>query len=164
MLSVTRRAFTKFSISAIAAKVAPVTVLQPENGLKSELLFDLDITAQAPESVGNGRLVVPVAGGRFTGPRLSGTIMAPAGDWIVERSDHSRVLDVRAMMKTDDGQFIYLSWRGIAYTTPSGELFARILPAFETGAPKYAWINNVIAVGVYRNQPGGIGYRVYSVL
>jgi hypothetical protein len=59
---------------------------------------------------------------------------------------------------------IYVSWRGIAYTSPGGALFARILPVFETGAPKYAWLNNVVAVGVYRGLSGKVAYRVYQIL
>jgi hypothetical protein len=45
-----------------------------------------------------------------------------------------------------------------------GSLFARILPMFETGAAKYAWLNNVVAAGVYRPRAGKIGYRVYQIL
>jgi hypothetical protein len=55
-------------------------------------------------------------------------------------------------------------WRGIAYTPPGGTLYARILPMFETGAPKYAWLNNVVAVGLYRPTTGKIVYRVYQIL
>jgi hypothetical protein len=82
----------------------------------------------------------------------------------VQRPDGSRVLDVRILLQTDDGQQIYMSWRGIAYALPGGALFARILPPFETAAPKYAWLNNVIAVDVYRPDIGKIAYRIYRVL
>ncbi|MGH7511731.1 MAG: DUF3237 family protein [Gemmatimonadales bacterium] len=71
---------------------------------------------------------------------------------------------MRLLLQTDDAQPIYVSWRGIAYTLPDGGLFARILPVFETRAPKYAWLNNVIAVGVYRGLQGKIAYRVYRIL
>jgi hypothetical protein len=68
------------------------------------------------------------------------------------------------LLQTDDGQKIYMSWRGIAYAAPGGTLFARILPMFETAAAKYAWLNNVVAVGVYRPDLGKIAYRVYRIL
>jgi hypothetical protein len=58
----------------------------------------------------------------------------------------------------------YVSWRGIAYTLPGGGLFARILLVFETREPRYAWLNNVISVGVYRSLPEKISYRVYKIL
>ena len=49
-------------------------------------------------------MVVAVSGGTFEGPRLKGAIIGPAGDWIVQRDDGSRLLDVRAMLQTDDDQ------------------------------------------------------------
>jgi Protein of unknown function (DUF3237) len=135
--------------------------------LQSELLMDLTLEAQSPHEVGGaggGRLVVPVSAGTFEGPRMKGAVASPSGDWILERPDGSRLLDVRLLLQTDDAQTIYVSWRGIAYTLPGGALFARILPVFETRAPKYAWLNNVISVGVYRGLPGRIAYRVYRIL
>ena len=129
--------------------------------------MDLSIdggAAQNAGGVGSNRLVVPVTGGTFEGPRLKGTVISPGGDWIVERTDGSRILDVRLLFKTDDAQTIYVSWRGISFTLPSGMLFARIVPVFETGASKYAWLNNVISVGVYRPVPGKVAFRVYQVL
>jgi Protein of unknown function (DUF3237) len=138
-----------------------------DDKLQSELLLDLTLEAQTPHNLGSasgGRLIVPVSGGTFTGPRVKGTVIPPGGDWIVQRIDGSRVLDVRILFQTDDGEKIYVSWRGIAYTPPDGSFNARILPVFETTAPKYAWLNNVVAVGVYRPDLGKIAYRVYRIL
>lgn len=138
-----------------------------DDKLQSEFLLDLTLEVQTPNnlgSAGGGRLIVPVSGGTFTGPRLKGTVIPPGGDWIVQRPDGSRVLDVRILLQTDDGQKIYMSWRGIAYTPPGGTFNARIVPMFETAAPKYEWLNNVVAVGVYRPDLGKIAYRVYRIL
>src|SRR5215470_704018 len=71
--------------------------------LQSEFLFDLKLETQAPQNLGSaasGRLIVPVSGGSFAGPGLKGTIVAPGGDWIVQRPDGSRVLDVRILLQT----------------------------------------------------------------
>ena len=194
MRSLTRRTFAKLSAAAGAAVFGPTLagsrlaagVALPESeapgragdegsrcpataddDLQSEFLGDLTLEAQAPREVGGaggGRLVVPVSGGTFAGPRLKGRVIAPSGDWILERPDGSRLLDVRLLLETDDAQTIYVSWRGVAYTVPGGGLFARILPVFETRASNYAWLNNVIAVGVYRASAGKIAYRVYRIL
>src|ERR1700738_374744 len=113
-----------------------------DDKLQSEFLLDLTLEAQAPHNLGSagvGRLIVPVSGGTFAGPRLKGTIVPPGGDWIIQRPDGSRVLDVRILLQTDDGQKIYVSWRGIAYTTPGGAFNARILPVLETGGAADAW-------------------------
>jgi len=195
MQNLTRRSFAKISTTVVASALGLVlsvidlradaakeenqtaatppdarSVSRPVEGdkLQSEFLFDLNLEVGTPQnlgSAGGGRLIVPVSGGTFAGPGLKGTIVAPGGDWIVQRPDGSRVLDVRILLQTDDGQKIYMSWRGIAYAPPGGgALFARIVPLFETAAPKYAWLNNVVAVGVYRPDLGKIAYRVYRIL
>jgi len=173
MQNLTRRTFATFSVTAAATALGLVltitclaaTAAKSESGtrapqddkLQSEFLLDLTLEAQTPHnlgSAGGGRLIVPVSGGSFAGPRLKGAIVPPGGDWVVQRADGSRLLDVRILLQTDDGQKIYMSWRGIAYAPPGGALNARIVPMFETAAPKYAWLNNVVTVGVYRPDLG----------
>lgn len=190
MHNLTRRTFAKLSAVATATAVSPIFIgtglgaaevsqvsephpsiaNQPpssnageDDKLQSEFLLDLTLEAQAPRRVAD-RLIVAVSGGTFAGPRLKGTILSPSGDWIVQRPDGSRLLDVRLLLQTDDEQTIYMSWRGIAYTPPGAGLIARILPAFETSAPKYTWLNSVVAVGVYRGVSGKVAYRVYRIL
>jgi Protein of unknown function (DUF3237) len=149
MKNLTRRTFAKLSTAALAALTAPAFAetkstaasLSPNHDekLQSEFLFDLALEAQAPHALGSsgsGRLIVPVSGGTFEGPRLKGTVITPGGDWIEQRADGSRLLDVRILLQTDDAQMIYMSWRGIAYTPPGGTFYARIVPLFETASPK----------------------------
>ena len=156
-----------FAGSGLAASPpSSPTPAAADDKLQSEFLFDLVLEAQMPTNLATangGRLIVPISGGTFTGPRLKGTIVPPSGDWVVQRPDGSRLLDVRILLQTDDGQKIYMSWRGIAYTPPGGTLWARIVPTFETALEKSAWLNNVVAVGVYRPDLGKIAYRVYRI-
>ncbi|TMB68220.1 MAG: DUF3237 domain-containing protein [Chloroflexi bacterium] len=46
---------------------------------------------------------------------------------------------------------------------PLKEYYFYINPMFQTGAPKYAWLNQVIAVGRGKVVPGGVEYRVWTV-
>ena len=105
-------------------------------------------------------VVVPVQGGTFEGPKLKGAFIGPSGDWIVARPVGSSVLDLRLLLQADDAQKIYIACREIAYTPPGGTVLARILPMFETGAAKYLWLNNVVAVGVYRRMLEKVAYRI----
>ena len=166
----TRRDFARLSLvtsagitGAAAITPLPSSAAEAEE-LRSQFLFDLALTAQSPAEISPDRTVVAVSSGTFDGPKLKGTVTGPAGDWIAKRRDGSRLLDVRALLQTDDGQPIYMTCRGIAYTAQGGALYARIQPMFETGAAKYAWLNNIIAVGVYRPIPAKIVYRVYEIL
>jgi hypothetical protein len=164
----TRRDFATLSFAPIIATTVGAADAQPQPAgtadLRSELLFDLTLVTQGARTVAPDRIVVPVSDGTFVGPRLKGTVIGPAGDWIVQRPDGSRLLDVRLLLQTDDGEKIYMAWRGVAYTPPGEPLYARILPMFESGAAKYGWLNNIVAVGVYRPTVGTIVYRVYQIL
>jgi len=175
----TRREFSTLSIAAFGATFSPVLAAfdgpspvaqaraAEDDTLRSEFLLDLALDTQPATSVGfpgGDRLIVGISGGTFQGPKLQGTMAGVGGDWIVRRPDGSSVLDVRAVLLTDDGQKIYATWRGIAYTAEGGGLSARILPMFETGSTKYLWLNNVVSVGVYRQGTGKVAYRVYRIL
>jgi hypothetical protein len=131
--------------------------------LLMELVFERGLTSKVG-SPGLSRSIVSVSGGTFEGPGLMGTILNPSGDWIVTRPDSSSLLDMRMVLKTVDSATIYMTCRGIAYTQADGRPFARILPMFETGSPKYAWLNKLVAVGVYRPLTGKIAYRIYKIL
>jgi len=167
-----RRQFVTLSAASVASRLGPrspaslQTSTGGEDALRSEFLLDLTLKTQPPTAVGfpgGERVIVAVVGGAFHGPRLRGTFDAGGGDWIVQRPDGSRMLDVRLVMVTDDAQKIFVSWRGVAYTD-GGALFARIVPLFETNSEKYAWLNRVVSVGVYRPADGPVAYRIYQIL
>ena len=124
------------------------------------------------------RRIATVTGGEFQGDRLRGTVVAaPAGDWLIQRSDGVTVLDVRLLLRTDDAEHIYMSYRGLRHGPPevmarlaAGEqvdpatYYFRMVPVFETAAKKYEWLNKIVAVGTGRRDPTGPTYLVDEVL
>ena len=143
-----------------------------------------DITLQVPNVLDLGdtplgrRRIATVTGGEFQGERLRGTVVgAPAGDWLLQRHDGATVLDVRLLLRTDDGEHIYMSYRGVRHGPPevmarlaAGEsvdprsYYFRMAPVFETAAKKYDWMNRIVAVGTGRREPTGPVYSVHEVL
>ena len=124
------------------------------------------------------RRIATVSGGRFQGERLSGTIQpSPGGDWLLLRPDGVLVLDVRLTLETDDGQLIYMTYRGLRHgpadviarlnrgepVDPASYYF-RTTPVFETASPKYEWLNRMVAVATGRREPSGPTYDVHEVL
>ena len=150
--------------------------------LKSEFLFEIELTVDAPRDVGATplglRRIVAVTGGRFEGPRLKGTVeAAPGGDWLLQRADGVFELDVRVTLITDDGASIYMTYRGIRDASPEvaarlaagetvdpSEYYFRTTPVFETASEKYAWLNRLVAVGVGDRRASGPLYRVFGIL
>ena len=165
--SPSRRGFAHLALAAAgtALAIGPLPAAAADAAeVRSEFLFDLTLATLPPSQVDADRVVTAVSGGTFDGPRLKGTVIGPSGDWMIQRRDGSKLLDIRALLQTDDGQPISMMCRGIAYTPPGGTLYARIVPMFETGAARYAWLNHVVAVGLYRPAAGKIVYRVYQIL
>jgi uncharacterized protein DUF3237 len=164
-----RRRFAKLAAAAAVGSTSLGAQTSPagDETLRSEFLLDLVLDTQPANNVGSPgvtRVIVPVSGGTFNGPKLKGTVVGPGGDWILRRPDGSSILDVRIILQTDDGQKIYMTYRGISITPAGGTQYWRIVPVFETGAEKYAWLNNIVAVGVHRAMPGKVAYRIYQIL
>ena len=42
-------------------------------------------------------------------------VQAPGGDWLLMRPDQVLTLDVRLTLLTDDGDYIYMSYRGLRH-------------------------------------------------
>ena len=125
------------------------------------------------------RAIFDVTGGTFEGPRLRGRVLPSGADWGRFRPDGSFAVDVRVVLETDDDALIYVAYRGrivvpvalqpavfdtAAADRPGpGHYYFRVAPLFETAAPRYAWLNGIVAVGVGEIVTGGVSYRVHEI-
>ncbi len=134
----------------------------------------LQVIGAAP---GVHRRVGVVPSGIFEGNRLSGEVLEGGNDWQSVRSDGSTTLDVRLVLKTNDHALIGMTYKGIRQgpadaiaRLESGEVidpasyYFRIAPFFETEAPQYAWLNNIVAIGTGHRFSDGPVYSVFECL
>jgi hypothetical protein len=148
----------------------------PRTEFLYEITMDVDVEDLGVTPAGRRR-IVSVKGGTFEGPKLRGTVLPGGGDWLVERADGVRTLDVRITLRTEDGHLIYAHYPGLFHSPPDvaqrftqGELvdpseyYFRTAPLFETASAKYAWLNRILAVGIGRRMPGQVAYTVYAIL
>jgi len=150
-------------------------------GIRLEHLLTVRLQVPSIADLGatpwGGRRIAHVAGGTFEGPKLKGTVRDHGGDWILVRPDGVTQLDVRLTMETDDGALIYMTYRGYRHGPKEvmdriarGEAvdpelyYFRTAPFFETGAPKYAWLNSVVTVATGHRLAEGPVYEVHQVL
>jgi Protein of unknown function (DUF3237) len=150
--------------------------------LESRYLMTLQLFADPPPATLKGtphgdRRIMRIQGGEFTGDRLEGKVQPNGADWILDRPDGSRVLDVRITLETTDKELIYCQYRGLWHgkketiaaiargeVVNAADYYLRISLQFETGSEKYYWLNNVIAVATGDRRPAGPVYYVYEVL
>ena len=136
------------------------------NELNCELLmsvsFDLDEGQPIGETPYGVRYIVYVTGGEFEGPKLRGEVLPGGGDWALIRPDGVGAVDVRAMLRTDDGHLIYVSYHGVFHGGADG--YSRTTPYYETASEKYDWLNRIVAVGVGTGAPPRVSYQVYEIL
>jgi hypothetical protein len=128
-----------------------------------ERLFRAEVEIAAPLSVGmtlrGERRIIPITGGRFAGEKLSGDVLPGGADWQLVRPDGTALLEARYTLRTKDGALVYVRNRGVRSGPPDvlGRLargegvdpasyYFRTRPEFETGAPQYAWLNDLLAV------------------
>lgn len=148
--------------------------------LTTEYLCDFSIRFDHAEIYGTPRglrLNLIVNGGRFQGPRLSGTFLVGGGDWVTVGTDRVAQLDVRATMLTDDGAHIFVSNTGRAQLSDdasrrlydgelirSDEMYARSSPLFETDDERYAWMNALHTVAINQFSLSEVHYRVHAIV
>ncbi len=138
--------------------------MQTAEAIKLDFLATWDMQLSMPEPIGPGphgnRQIIRVLEGRIEGPRLKGQTLPSTGDWLLIRTDGVAELNVRSSMKTDDGEYIYMEYRGLMHGTPEvmaagfagkpiapEDLYFRMSAFFETASPKYAWLNKCVTVG-----------------
>jgi len=149
--------------------------------LQTDFLFRLVLTVGTPQmagSAGRGELsIVPVTGGTAEGPRFTGEVLpGAAADWLRVDPDGTAHMDVRLTLKATSGAVVYMHYTGVRTGTPEvlarlnggqavgpSEYYFRTAVRFETGAPEFAWMNKVIAVGVGQRPPSGPTYDVYAI-
>ena len=90
--------------------------------MTSRLLMTLQVVVPPPQKLGavphGTRVIAPIAGGSFEGPRLRGKVLPGGGDWTLLRSDGVLELDLRITLETDDGALIYMSSFGLRHGPP----------------------------------------------
>ena len=129
-----------------------------------ERLCRATVEIAAPLVVGDTplglRRIIPITGGRVEGSRLSGEVLPGGADWQLVRADGGAMLEARYTVRTTDGALVYVRNVGLRCGPPEvlarlgrGEpvdpasYYFRTTPRFETAAPAYAWLNDLVAVG-----------------
>jgi hypothetical protein len=121
--------------------------------------------------------IVPLTGGTFSGPELSGVLVADgSADWQVVLADGTAFGDIRYTLRTDEGALLRVQSRGVRHgdadvlarlgrgedVDPSDYIF-RTSTRIETSAAGLDWLNKGVFIGVGARRPEGVAYETYLV-
>lgn len=122
------------------------------------------------------RLIAVGGGGEIHGQRISGEVLPGGGDWLLATGPVAR-MDVRASIRTTDGEMLYMTGVGraeilddardhfLAGKTVTDEgVRSRLALTFEVGDGAYGWLNATVAIGLVSElSRRHIHYHVYDV-
>ena len=101
------------------------------------------------------RQAIPITGGTFAGPGISGRILPGGADDQLVRSDGGVVIDADYFLETHDHVVIHV--RNVGLIIPpkaAGEAaYPYAAPRFDAPKGKYGWLNDALFVS--RISPGG---------
>ena len=136
--------------------------------MRSRPLMTLRLKTAPTQNVGAGphgtRVTFPITGGSFEGDRLRGKVLPGGADWTVKRPDGVIELDLRITLETEDGALIHMTFVGIRDDAAPGAPYFRTLPRFETAAPKYSFLNRLLAVGIGEIRADGPVHVIEELL
>ncbi len=157
------------SISAAFARtftfVVALAGLANAHAQTTQVSTDYLMTVHIPterKAIDNNTVIVNILpGGWVKGPKISGKILPPGGDWVRVMPSGALRLDVRLTIETDDGALIYMTYGGVVVMSKeAGEALGRgevlndkgipyfiTTPQFQTAAEKYSWLNKLQGVG-----------------
>ena len=122
------------------------------------------------------RRFVPIIGGQVEGGALSGEVLAGGVDWQIQRGDG--VLDISAqyVVRASDGALIEVVSRGYRHgpaevmarlargeQVSPNEYYFRTAMSFQTGAPQWAHLNAVLAIGKAIRKPDAAVLDVFLI-
>jgi hypothetical protein len=123
-----------------------------------------------------GRVIYPIDGGHFAGPRLKGIVLPGGVDWALRRTDNATAIDVRLGLRTEDGADIAMAYTGLISMSDAAagqrgrgeavdyaETYVRTTPRFETADVRYEWLNRIIAVANGSLDPKSPTYWVFAI-
>jgi len=144
-------------------------------------VYHLEATLGDPVELGDTghgrRRIVPLTGGAFDGPKISGKLLPGASaDWQTVLPDGTALGDIRYTLQTREGDVLYVQSRSVRHGDPEvlarlargedvdpSEYTFRTSTRIETTGTELDWLNKGVFISVGGRRPGGVTYETYLV-
>lgn len=147
--------------SATAARLEPGHMQEDFHTPGLEFVFQATVSIAPVISFGQVsyglRRIIPITGGRFHGPRLSGEVLDEGQDTQLVRPDGVTEICARYALRADDGELIYIINSGLIVpgASPTAKpSYVRTQPKFEAAVGgRYEWLNKSLFIGTLHPLP-----------
>lgn len=141
---------------------------------------DLEVALDPIREMGQGRAgrrrIIPIVGGKVTGPGIEGRILNLGADWQTIFHDGTADLDTRYAFELNDGAVIEIRNLGFRHGPPDvmarlaageavdpSEYSMRTTARLETGDDSWAWVNRTVFVGTGARLAQGVVVSLFAV-
>ena len=150
----------------------------PEPTLRhvADFEIDLDPISEMGDGRAGKRRIIPIVGGRITGPDFTGEILNVGADWQTIFSSGVTELDTRYAFLTHDGAVIEIINFGYRHgpedvmlrvaagdNVDPSKYYMRTHARLETGHPKYDWVNRTLFLGVGGRLKSTVRLSLYAI-
>ena len=150
----------------------------PSPALRHVADFDIDLSPIEEMGDGRGgmRRIIPIVGGRVSGPAFTGEILNIGADWQTIFSSGLAELDTRYAFRTDDDaviEIINFGYRrgpedvmkriAAGETVDPSDYDMRTHARLETGHPDYQWVNETLFLGVGGRLKSSVRLALYAI-
>jgi len=153
-----------------------------------EHVADLNVFVSAPVEAGQvtglnsrgRRRVIPITGGRLSGPRLQGRVLPGGADFQIVVSETTADLDARYVLELDGpeygGEHIFVQNHALRRGSPEdiaklvrgepvdpAQIYFRCIPTFEVSSPKLQWLTESLFVGTGARFPDRVQISIFRL-
>jgi hypothetical protein len=142
-----------------------------------EIRVDVGPIIEVGDTPSGLRRTVPIIGGTFGGPKISGRVLPGGADsQLVEESGLTKV-DARYVIETKDGVRIEVRNSGVRHGSPEvlqrlaagdvvdpKEYYFRTMPRFEPPNGQYEWLRRSVFIGSCERYAQLVVVKVWKVL
>lgn len=142
-----------------------------------DLTIDLSSIVEMGEGRGGLRRIIPIVGGRASGPGLKGRVLDIGADWQTVYRNGMAELDARYAVESHDGAIVEIRNFGYRHgpedvmarlaageDVDPGEYYMRTQARLESGDARYERVNRTLFVGTGARWKSAVEISLYAIL
>lgn len=165
-----------FDMDSLNTAQGDFAATPPNLTFLASLSIEVDTPLEVGATLEGTRRVIPIVGGRVTGPLLNGKVLPGGADFQLLKSATLTELEAKYVIETNTGERIYISNFGLRTGAPAdiaalvrGEsvpperIYFRCTPRLLSSGDEWGWLSSRILIGVGTRLPDEVRLDIWIV-